>query len=356
MTGNLERQNIIAMYKEAVKDGASPHKVCEELGLHLRTINRWLADENGTDKRPGAKRPPSKLAFSEEEKKRIIDVCCSAEFSSLPPRQIVAILADRGEYIGSARTIYRVLKALKMNKHRGRARAAVKRQKPTTFTANQINQIWVWDITWIPSTVRGEFFKLYMIMDLFSRDLVAWDILEEENAENSKALLQKAYTNEKIALSTQRPVLHGDNGKPLKNASLIALMQHLGIQPSYSRPRVSNDNAHAEAFFRTLKYAPSFEANGFENIESARLWAQKFINWYKYDHRHSALNYVTPHQKHTGQDVEILKKREQTILDAKELHPERWIGDKVLNCDPVTSTTLNPIDSRKLEKIAKITG
>jgi len=355
MTGSPERNNILNLYKETVADQARPHKVCEVLGVHPRTIKRWLSEANAADRRTGANRPPSKLALSSDEKVRIIEVCCSPEFSSLPPAQIVAILAERGEYIGSASSIYRVLKAFKMNKHRGRARAAVKRQS-TTHIADKINQVWVWDITWIPSAMRGEFYKLHIIMDLFSRKIIAWEITAEENAENSKALLQKAYLNEQIALSSHRPVLHGDNGKPLKNASLLALMQHLGVQPSYSRPRVSNDNAHAEAFFRTLKYAPSFDAKGFENIESARLWAQKFINWYNNRHRHSALNFVTPQQKHTGEDVAALQKRKQTYNNARKNRPERWIQNKTQNCKPVTATTLNPMDLRKLEKLAKNTA
>ena len=193
-------------------------------------------------------------------------------------------------------------------------------------------------------------------MDLYSRKIIAHEAWGEENAEHSKKLLHRAALSENIASTPHPLVLHGDNGSPLKAGTVLATMQQLGISPSHSRPRVSNDNAHAEALFRTAKYHPSLPGNGFKDLQEARGWAQSFVTWYNTQHQHSALKFVTPEQKHTGQDIEILTKRKQVYEKAKKETPERWINGKTRDWTPVTHTHLNPLDDRKLEKLYKKTA
>ena len=106
-----------------------------------------------------------------------------------------------------------------------------------------------------------------------------------------------------------RPVLHGDNGATLKATTVLAMLHWLGISPSYSRPRVSDDNAFAEAVFRTAKYRPEFPAKGFADLEAARAWAARFVQWYNHEHRHSGIRYVTPAQRHAGEDGRLLGAR-----------------------------------------------
>ena len=190
-------------------------------------------------------------------------------------------------------------------------------------------------------------------MDLYSRKIIAHEAWGEENAEHSKELLRRAALSESIAMSSSPLVLHGDNGSPLKAGTVLATMQQLGITASHSRPRVSNDNPHAEALFRTAKYHPTLPSNGFTCLKEAREWALKFVEWYNNEHQHSALNYVTPEQKHKNEDVEILTNRRELYEEAKRKNPKRWIKGKTRNWTPVTNTSLNPLNEREIEKLHK---
>jgi transposase InsO family protein len=319
----------------------------------LRTLRRWRqAGQTGEDLRPTAKRPRSQKALSDEERALVIQYANSEEYAALPPAQIVPQLADGGLYLASESTFYRILKKEKMLAHRGRARAAKEPREPATHTAKAPSEVWVWDITWLPSVTTGIFYRLYMIMDLYSRKIIAWEVWKEENAERAKELVSRAALSENIA-SGKSPILHGDNGSALKAMTLQAKLYDLGITPSYSRPRVSNDNAHAESLFRTTKYHPSFPSEGFASLEEAQEWARTFVEWYNHEHLHSALNYVSPEQKHTGKDVEVLKHRKEVYEAAKNKNPTRWIGGQTRNWKPVKSTSLNPLKADELERELK---
>jgi hypothetical protein len=138
-----------------------------------------------------------------------------------------------------------------------------------------------------------------------------------------------------------KPVLHGDNGATLKATTVLAMLNWLGIKPSYSRPRVSDDNAYAEALFRTAKYRPEFPAKGFAGLDQARAWAADFVHWYNVDHRHSGIRYVSPAQRHAGEDRTILSARHEVYRQARERNPTRWRG-KTRNWEPIGAVTLNP--------------
>ena len=335
--------------------GARQSKCAETLGLSFRTLKRWraAAHDNRPDGRPTAKRPTPRNALTDEERAEILRQCNLPGNASKPPAQIVAELADTGLYIASEASFYRVLKDARQQHHRGRARAPKQHAPKTTHTAHAPNQVWCWDITWLPSTVLGRFFKLYIILDLFSRKIIAAEVWEQENAEHSQALLRRACLAENIAAQTAPLVLHGDNGSPLKAATVLALMHQLGITPSHSRPRVSNDNPHAEAFFRTSKYHPSLPPNGFASLEEARTWANRLIQWYNHQHRHSSLRFVTPAQKHAAEDIILLAKRKALYEAKRTENPGRWIQLRTRNWEPVSTTTLNPLSNQKLEKNLK---
>ncbi|MBE1557220.1 putative transposase [Filibacter limicola] len=291
------------------------------------------------DQRPLAEHPEPKNKLSEEEKEEIITVVKQAEYADLPPTQIVPKLADKGIYIASESTFYRVLREEKMQNHRGRSKKP-ERKLPESHLAIAPNQVWTWDITWLGGPVRGLFYRLYLILDLFSRKVVGWEVWETEEAKYAEILVKKASINEKIQGAPL--VLHSDNGSPMKAATFLVLLENLGIQSSFSRPRVSNDNPYSEAMFRTLKYRPDYPHKGFETLEDARRWAQKFVHWYNEIHLHSGLNFVTPAQCHTGAHVEILEKRKDVYEAAKEKHPERWARE-TRNWTPHEKVALNPM-------------
>jgi putative transposase len=314
---------------------------CNEVGITLRTYRRWYCGgEIKADKRPDAVRPVPSNKLTEVEQAQIIEVCNMEKFASLPPSQIVPTLLDNGEYYGSESTFYRVLKARGQLHHRGRSLAPKIAALPTTYTATGPGQVFCWDITYLPSTVRGQFYYLYMLEDLFSRKIVGHEVYEEESGENAAKLLEQTLLREKCLHSGV--VLHSDNGAPMKSQTMRMKAYELGVTTSYSRPRVSNDNPFAESLFRTCKYRPDWPSAGFKSLEEARQWVLKFTRWYNYEHKHSKLRFVTPHQRHTGQDKAILEKRQERLEVAKAANPGRWGNRDVRNCTPVGPTTLNP--------------
>lgn len=160
------------------------------------------------------------------------------------------------------------------------------------------NQVWCRDVTWLPDPARGPFFNLDLILDLSSRKIVAWDVHDTEAGDLAARLIRQACLAEGI---TTRPlVLHADNGSPMKGATLLETLHRLDITPSYSRPRVSNDNAFAESLFRTCKYRPDYPVGGFTTLDEARAWVLSFVHWYNTQHKHNALKFTTPQQRHSA--------------------------------------------------------
>lgn len=321
-----DRRQSVLLIREAQEAGCRLAVACGELGLTIRTFQRWvkegddaiIADERTTNVRPS---PANKL--SAEERRTIMEVVNSEEFASLPPSQIVPILADRGQYIGSEATLYRLMKEAQQQHHRGRAKKPSTRVV-TSHCATAPNMVWSWDITWLPMEVKGKYYYWYMVLDIFSRKIVANEVHEVESAENASLLMKRASLAERLA---GRPlVLHSDNGSAMKASTMLATLEQLGVAASFSRPRVSNDNAYAEALFRTCKYRPNYPSKPFENLEQARAWTQQFVVWYNEIHRHSGLKFITPAERHNGQAQDILRKRQQVYEKAKSLRPERWSG------------------------------
>lgn len=175
-------------------------------------------------------------------------------------------------------------------------------------------------------------------MDLFSRKIVGWEVFAEESAEHAATVFRKAYLREGVAGHLLR--LHSDNGSPMKGATMLATLQKFGVVPFFSRPAVSNDNPYSEALFRTVKYHPGFPDKPFDTLQEARQWVAGFERWYNEEHRHSALKFVTPGQRHRGEDHEILSQRRALYAMAKTIRPERWSGG-CRNWDRPEEVTLN---------------
>jgi transposase InsO family protein len=196
-------------------------------------------------------------------------------------------------------------------------------------------------MTYLPASVIGLWFHLYLILDLYSRKIVGWEVHDSDDADHAAHLVRRTALAEGIAALSTKPVLHGDNGSTLKATTVLAMLHWLGVKPSYSRPRVSDDNAYAEALFRTAKYRPEFPTKGFANLEEARAWAAGFVRWYNIDHRHSAIRYVSPAQRHAGEDQAILAARHALYTEARERNPARW-SRTTRNWSPIGAVTLNP--------------
>lgn len=330
---------------EAVGSGAKLPKACKVLDITDRTYYRWqrLNREHDSyeDRRKYADHSDPANKLSPEERQKVLDTVHSEEYADLPPCQIVPALADKGEYIASESTMYRILREEKEQNHRGRSREPHKHGKPTSYCATAPNQVWTWDITYLKGPIKGLFFYLYLIIDIFSRDIVGWEVWAEESAEHASELIKRTCLRQK-RLTTMPLVLHSDNGSPMKGATMLAALYDLGITPSNSRPRVSNDNPYSESLFKTLKYRPNYQPKGFETIEEAREWCQLFVKWYRYDNHHSGIKFLTPAQRHAGRSEEILQNRHDVYEAAKAAHPERWNGRETRNWDNITEVWLNP--------------
>ena len=322
MISASNRKIAIDLIKVALSSGARLEPACNELGITPRTYQRWVGNiDTLQDKRPLAKRTPPKNKLTEEERKEVLRVANSSEYRDLVPNQIVPKLADQGIYLASESTFHRILKEEKLNTFRLRSKEPVKRE-PATHVATSPNQVWTWDITWLSGPVKGLYYKLYLILDMFSRLIVGYEVWDTENAVYSEQLVRKALLSHGIA---GKPlILHSDNGSPMKAATFLATLEKLGVQSSFSRPRVSNDNPYSEALFKTLKYRPEYPSRGFESIQEAREWSKRFVDWYNKEHLHSALGYITPQQRHYGKDQEIMNQRKILYEGARHRHPERW--------------------------------
>jgi putative transposase len=330
---------ILALVQEAVNAGAREEEAGLAIGLAARTIGRWRALGVGKDRRAGPTTPPTHR-LSEEEREAVLATANRAEFRDLSPQQIVPTLADRGEYIASESTFYRVLRQAGELAHRGHARPA-KGHKPVEHIASAPNRVWSWDITYLRSPVRGAFFYMYMVLDVYSRKIVGWIVEAEECAKRAARLVEERVIAEGV--NRNQLALHADNGGPMKGTTMLVTLQRLGVVASFSRPSVSDDNPFAEALFRTLKYRPGYPRKPFESLAAAREWVAGFVLWYNETHLHSGIRHVTPSDRHAGRDKAILAARHQLYARAKKSAPRRWSGS-IRNWSPVGAVYLNPIE------------
>lgn len=344
---SAQRQAIITGVNEARQAGARQSAACEVIGISAKTLQRWEQPGNAQDGRLDALHEPS-TKFTPQERERIIEVANEPDYASLPPSKIVPKLADEGRYIASESSFYRVLKAEQQLSHRHKAKPTRTVIKPKALTAGGPNEIYSWDITYLPTPVRGIFLYLYLVMDIYSRKVVGWQVYEEESSALAADLMTDICHREGV--KRQCVTLHSDNGSPMKGATLLATLQTLGVIPSFSRPSVSNDNPYSESLFRTLKYRPEYPEDVFTNLHAARTWVRWFVDWYNNEHLHSSIQFVTPAQRHAGRDADILARREQVYRHAKSKHAQRWSGD-IRNWKPIGDVHLNPQkDSTEIKK------
>ena len=257
--------------------GARQSAACEIIGISAKTLQRWEQPDNTQDGRLDALHEPS-TKLTQREREQIIKVANEPDYAALSPSKIVPKLADEGRYIASESSFYRVLKSAKQLTHRLKAKPTRTVIKPEALTASGPNQIYSWDITYLPTPVRGIFLYLYLVMDIYSRKVVGWQVYEEESSALAADLMTDICHREGV--KRQCVTLHSDNGSPMTGATLLATLYMLGVIPSFSRPSVSNDNPYSESLFRTLKYRPEYPQEVFDNLPGARTWVRWFVDWY----------------------------------------------------------------------------
>ena len=332
------RQLCLELIAEAVESGSRIKPACKPLGLTARRVERWRKEPSG-DQRKGPKTAPGNK-LTEEERNEVIRIATSKEFADKSPAQIVPILADRNQYVASESTFYRILSQEKMNTHRGRAKSPRPRKKPRELIATAPNQVYSWDITYLRATLKGSFYYLYFMVDIFSRKVVGYAVHEEQHSAHAAKLLKKTCANENV--NPEELTLHSDNGSPMKGATMLAMLQTLGVAASFSRPSSSNDNPYSEALFKTTKYCPQFPSKPFESLDSALEWVDGFVSWYNTEHRHSGIKFVTPEQRHKKVDQDLLEKRHKLYEKFAKLNPKRW-SKGTRNWSYLEKVVLNPL-------------
>jgi transposase InsO family protein len=329
---------IIAAISDAQSAGARLDAACAAIGVSSRTVERWRGRPDGDDRRCGPHRQPANALTSTEEA-QVLAVLTSSRYAGVSPKQLVPQLADEGLYLASESTMYRLQRRHGLRTRRRAAQRTHVARATTVHRSTAPNQVWSWDITWLPTMVRGRFLYLYLVMDVWSRRVVGWTVAEHESADVAAQLIQ--HTCLAGDVDPRGLVLHSDNGTPMRGATMISTLQWLGVIPSFSRPHVSDDNPYSEALFRTLKHTPAYPRLPFGDLASAQRWVERFVAWYNGEHRHSAIRYVTPDERHFGAEHDVLARRRCLYERARRSNPKRWTA-AIRDWSPVGLVTLNP--------------
>ena len=271
---------------------------------------------------PPAPRPAPTNSLSEAERQRVLTVLRSPEFCDLAPAQVWARLLDDGIWLCSISTMYRLLAAAGENRERRRQRTHPAKQRPELI-ATAANQVWSWDITKLRGPERGVYYELFVIIDIYSRYVIAWTVAAAETGELAKEFIDAAITTQGIR--RDQLTLHADRGTSMTSKPVAQLLVDLGVARSHSRPHVSNDNPYSEAGFKTLKYCPAFPGS-FGSIQHARTFCETFFAYYNHEHRHSGIGLHTPASVHYGTATEIRAQRAATLDAAYTANPDRFRG------------------------------
>jgi len=329
---------ILGLVAEAQTAGVRLSSACRAFELPSRTIERWRKHLGGEDQRRGPHRKPGN-ALTTAEETQVLAVLTSPRYAGLSPKQLVPQLADEGLFLASESTLYRVQRRHQLR----RALRTITRSHITRASmlhrATAPDQVWSWDITWLPTVVRGRYLYLYLVMDVWSRRIVGWTIADTEAAETSAELVTRICRDSGV--DPKGLVLHADNGAAMRGNTMVATLQRLGIIPSFSRPHVSDDNAYSESLFRTLKHTPAYPRRPFDDLAAANAWMTRFDAWYNGEHRHSGIRFVTPDERHFGRETAVLAKRHALYQVARAANPERWTTS-TRNWSPIGDVTLNP--------------
>lgn len=293
---------------------------CESLDISRCQFYRVQARKAAPVVEP-RKRPSPPRALSSDERQTVLDVLHSERFMDKAPHEVYATLLDEGEYIGSVRTMYRILDDNEEVRERRNQLSHPAYQKPELL-ATAPNQVWSWDITKLLGPAKWTCFYLYVILDIFSRYVVGWMVAQAESAVLAEKLIKETCVKQGIVKG--QLTIHADRGSSMKSKPVALLLADLGVTKTHSRPHTSDDNPYSEAQFKTMKYRPDFPAR-FGSLQDSRSFCQVFFPWYNTEHRHTGIGLLTPEVVHYGLAGEVIKARSEVLRAAYEAHPERFV-------------------------------
>jgi putative transposase len=310
---------------------------CQALGLNRSTVYARKKSRAVSAPQSSRKHCPQPRALSDAERQSVLAALNSEAFCDQPPSEVYQALLEQGRYLCSVSTMHRILRAQGTHGERRNQRAPQTHDVPRLI-AQKPNEVWTWDITKLATNRRGVYLNLYLVMDLYSRYIVAWMISRKENSALAQQLMEEAIGRYKL----ERLTIHQDRGSPMIAQCYLDLMSELGAVCSHSRPRVSNDNPFSESQFKTLKQQPDYPQR-FESLEHARQWQLDYVAWYNPCHHHSALAGFTPEQVFTGRHFEIAKIKQQALDLQYKQHPERFVRGRPLVPMPPGTVSINPV-------------
>jgi len=261
-------------------------------------------------------------ALTATEEQMVIEQLHSDRFVDRTPTEVCTSLLDDGEYLCSVSTMYRILARRGEVKERRAQRRHPVYARPELLATGR-NQVWSWDITKLKGPAKWSYYYLYVIMDIYSRYVVAWMVADRESEDLAKDLIAHAILSQEVAKG--QLTIHADRGSSMKSKTVAELMADLGVVKSHSRPHTSNDNPYSESQFRTLKYRPQFPER-FNSLEEARLVCKEILNWYNTEHYHSGIGLLTPESVHYGRGAAIIEQRARHLLAAHAAHPQRFVN------------------------------
>jgi putative transposase len=277
-------------------------------------------------------------ALGEEERRTLLDALHSERFADRSPAEIYATLLDEGVYLGSIRTMHRLLKREGESRERRRGHQPRSYSKPELL-ATRPNELWSWDITKLLGPAKWTYYYLYVLLDVFSRYVVGWTLEYQESAEIAERLIEE--TCRKQAIPPGSLTLHADRGAAMTSKTVAELLIDLGVTKTHSRPHTSNDNPFSEAQFKTMKYRPEFP-DRFDSIDEGLTFCRSFFPWYNDDHHHGGLALMTPETVHYGRSEEVAKARQVTLSAAYERHPRRFVNSPPVAELPPDRVWINP--------------
>jgi putative transposase len=305
------------------------------IALHVNRASYYRTQKPARAPRP---RPRPARALSDEERARVLGTLDSEPFMDLAPAQVYAKLLEDGEYLCSTRTMYRVLAEAGQVRERRAQRRHPAYTKPQ-LVATAPNQVWSWDTTKLPGPTRGTYFTLYVILDIFSRYIVGWQITERESAAAAQALIAACCRDQHVA--REQLTIHADRGSPMVAKSTAQLYLDLGVAKSHSRPHTSNDNPYSESNFRTLKYRPDMPSQ-LGSLQHARQVVRMLVDWYNDEHYHVSLALLHPVDVHYGRTDGIVAARQRVLDEAHRRHPERFVRGQPTQKNPPPAAWINP--------------
>lgn len=320
----------------------SQRRICDVTDVCRNTLRSAYRRQRfcGPIKPPDRSRKHSRQprALSPAERQQVLETLTSETYCNQPPAEVYYHWLEQGQYLCSISTLHRILRAERLHGERRRQRPPQSHTTPR-LKAMKPHDVWTWDIAKLATQRRGEYLSLYVVMDLFSRYIVAWMLSRKENSALASQLMLEA--TQRYLIPEHRLTVHQDRGAPMTAHCYLDLLSELAVTASHSRPRVSNDNPMSEAQFKTLKYQPDYPRR-FEDYDHAQRWCQEYVGWYNGAHHHSSLAGFTPQQVFTGEYQALAKDRQRILTNAFEQHPERFTQGPPTVLLPATEVYINP--------------